>query len=192
MIFRAVKLVGVSLFYIGRLDTPVFARGVGNLSFYTLDGLPNQFRKDMLLHDAHRHPYIESLGKTYLLKLRYGDKFGTRAGGAWRLIFCLALMPWLRRYRLDDGDDEALRLMDWENSNSITVMKRSRKLLMTPTVDSADSSETTKDEQQKDKSANGDEDELNKVMENLSKAHGEEKTKQMVKTIFEARGWKYS
>jgi hypothetical protein len=46
---------------------------------------------------------MERLAVIYLLKLRYGDGFATRAGGAWRLIFVMALMPWLRRYRLDDG-----------------------------------------------------------------------------------------
>ena len=39
----------------------------------------------------------------YMLKLRHGDSFATRSGSAWRLIFVLALMPWLRRYRLDDS-----------------------------------------------------------------------------------------
>lgn len=46
---------------------------------------------------------MERLAVIYILKLRYGEDFGTRAGGAWRLISTMALMPWLRRYRLDDG-----------------------------------------------------------------------------------------
>jgi len=45
---------------------------------------------------------MERLAVMYLLKLRYGDEFGNSAGGLWRLIFVLALMPWLRRYRLAD------------------------------------------------------------------------------------------
>lgn len=36
----------------------------------------------------------------YLLKLRYGDAFGTAAGAAWRILFTLGLMPWLRKYRI--------------------------------------------------------------------------------------------
>lgn len=103
MLIRMVKLLGVSAFYIGRLDTPFFAPGVGQIGPIALDGHPVQFRKDLLLHDAHRHPYMERLGVIYLLKLRYGEHFGNRAGGQWRLIFVIALMPWLRRYRLDDG-----------------------------------------------------------------------------------------
>jgi hypothetical protein len=100
-----VKLLVISSFYIGRLDTPIFAPGVGMIGPVALDGHPIQFRKGLLLHDAHRHPYMERLGVIYLLKLRYGEHFGNRAGGQWRLIFVIALMPWLRRYRLDDSAD---------------------------------------------------------------------------------------
>jgi hypothetical protein len=103
MLIRLVKLLAISAFYIGRLDTPIFAPGVGMIGPIALDGHPIQFRKGLLLHDAHRHPYMERLGVIYLLKLRYGDQFGNRAGGQWRLIFVIALMPWLRRYRLDDN-----------------------------------------------------------------------------------------
>mmetsp|Transcript_26265 Transcript_26265/g.61054 ORF Transcript_26265/g.61054 Transcript_26265/m.61054 type:complete len:99 (-) Transcript_26265:298-594(-) len=49
---------------------------------------------------------MERLGVTYMLKLRHGDDFGTRAGSAWRLIVVLALMPWLRRFRLDEDEKE--------------------------------------------------------------------------------------
>jgi hypothetical protein len=48
----------------------------------------------------HRHPYMERWALLYLLKLRHGSKFGTKAGGAWRIVFTLALMPWLRKYRV--------------------------------------------------------------------------------------------
>lgn len=47
--------------------------------------------------------YIERLATIYILKLRHGGDFGSRAGGAWRLIFVMAMMPWLRRFRLDEG-----------------------------------------------------------------------------------------
>ena len=72
-----------------------------------LDAYPIQFRQDLLVHDTHRHPYMERLSVLYMMKLRYGDKFGSRAGSAWRLIFVMALMPWLRRYRLDEDKKEA-------------------------------------------------------------------------------------
>ncbi|KAI2493588.1 hypothetical protein MHU86_20946 [Fragilaria crotonensis] len=103
MFFRTMKLLLVTSFYIGRLDTPLFAPGVGMIGPLIVDGYPVQFRKGLLLHDAHRHPYMERLGVIYLLKLKYGVHFANRAGGQWRLIFVMALMPWLRRYRLDDS-----------------------------------------------------------------------------------------
>jgi hypothetical protein len=134
MLVRLVKLIMISAFYIGRLDTPLFAPGVGMVGPMHLDAHPIQFRKDLLVHDAHRHPYIERLSVIYLLKLRYGEQFGHRAGGQWRLIFVIALMPWLRRYRLDDGpsyedqDDYAEERIDadiakGENSHVDTVDK---------------------------------------------------------------------
>ena len=36
----------------------------------------------------------------YLMKLHHGSEFGTRAGAYWRLLFTLALMPWMRAYRV--------------------------------------------------------------------------------------------
>lgn len=49
---------------------------------------------------------MERLGVMYLLKLRYGDEFGLRGCSAWRLIVVMSLMPWLRRYRLDEAEKE--------------------------------------------------------------------------------------
>ena len=72
--------------------------------FPVLDSYPISFRKDLLSHEAHRHPYIERLGLMYMLKLRYGRRFGSRAGGLWRLMFITALMPWLNKYRGDARD----------------------------------------------------------------------------------------
>jgi hypothetical protein len=67
----------------------------------------------------HRHPYLERLGLIYLMKLHHGKSFGTRAGAYWRMLFTLALFPWLAEYRIrpdaakaskggdsDDEDDE--------------------------------------------------------------------------------------
>ena len=48
----------------------------------------------------HRHPYIERLGLLYMLKLRNGKHFGTQAGAGWRMLFVLALLPWMRKYRV--------------------------------------------------------------------------------------------
>ena len=105
MFQRLVKLLLIAAFYVGRLDTPMLAKGVGNIGPVPLDDYPIQFRKDLLLHEAHRHPYMERLGVMYMLKLRYGDDFASRSGSAWRLIFVMALMPWLRRFRVDEEDE---------------------------------------------------------------------------------------
>jgi hypothetical protein len=52
----------------------------------------------------------------YLMKLHHGSDFGTRAGAYWRMLFVLALMPWMKDYRVrhfgakkpkrDSGDDD--------------------------------------------------------------------------------------
>jgi hypothetical protein len=66
------------------------------------------------LDEAHRHPYLERLGTIYMMKLYHGTDFVSRAGSCWRLLFVVALMPWMRKYRVtheddpdeDDSDDE--------------------------------------------------------------------------------------
>mmetsp|Transcript_53181 Transcript_53181/g.159171 ORF Transcript_53181/g.159171 Transcript_53181/m.159171 type:complete len:1076 (-) Transcript_53181:971-4198(-) len=57
---RAAKLIIISILYTGRLDTPLLAPGVsiGPLG----DVHPLIFRKEILAHEAHRHPMLELLG----------------------------------------------------------------------------------------------------------------------------------
>ena len=108
---RVVKLICISLVFIARVDTPILAPGVGRLGPIELDGLWFAFRKDVLIHEAHRHVYIERFGQLCLVKLRNPEACGSRAGAVWRLLFVLAVMPWLRKYRvLDDAveEDEAM------------------------------------------------------------------------------------
>jgi len=100
MLMRTAKLLLVTAFFLGRLDTPLLADGVGFIGPIALDSYPISFRKDLLQHDAHRHPYIERLATMYMMKLRYGNDFGHRANACWRLLFVLCLMPWMRKYRL--------------------------------------------------------------------------------------------
>jgi hypothetical protein len=98
---RLVKFLLVTGIYVGRIDRPVLAEGLA----LDIDSLPRIFRQNLLSAEAHRHPYVEQLAQMYLMKLRHKDDFGTKAGSIWRLIFVSALMPWLRKKRIqDDGD----------------------------------------------------------------------------------------
>jgi len=117
VVVRAIKLVLVAIMYVGRIDTPILFPGVGKLLGWEPDTYPIVIRKDILAHEAHRHPYIELLGGMYLMKLRYGSNFAKTAGSCWRILFVFALMPWLRKYRVmarpvltnnkqDDDDDD--------------------------------------------------------------------------------------
>jgi hypothetical protein len=103
---RMIKLLLVTSFSIGRIDTPFLARGMGEIGPVELDAFPTIHLRDILSHEAHRHPYMETLGSMYLMKLRHGKRFGTSAGSCWRLIFVYALFPWFHKYRvfLDKAD----------------------------------------------------------------------------------------
>jgi len=62
VIFRIVKLFVIIIVYAGRYDTPLLAKGVGEIGPIKLDAFPFIFKQDLLAIDAHRHPYIERLG----------------------------------------------------------------------------------------------------------------------------------
>jgi hypothetical protein len=110
ILIRMIKLVIAACLFIGRIDTPFLAARVGQLGGFELDNYPTVFMKDLLQHEAHRHPYIETIGVMYLMKLRYRDHFGLRAGSIWRLLFVYVLMPWMHKYRVHVGDDVGLLL----------------------------------------------------------------------------------
>ena len=100
IVARTLKFFFVSIWFIPRLDTPFLAEGNGRIGGTEIDRYPQVFRKDLLMHEAHRHPYIERLGLMFLLKLQLGDRFGRAAHSRWRLLLTLSLMPWMRRYRV--------------------------------------------------------------------------------------------
>ena len=102
-VVRMLKLILLAAFYVGRTETKFLATGVGTFYHNTLvlDSYPDFFISDLLCVEAHRHPYIETLGVLYLYKLKYGQCFISRAGSAWRILFVTALMPWLQKYRFD-------------------------------------------------------------------------------------------
>jgi hypothetical protein len=49
MLVRMLKIVLIGAFFVGRLDTPLFAPGVGNIGPVRIDSHPIQFRKDLLV-----------------------------------------------------------------------------------------------------------------------------------------------
>jgi len=109
---RVLKLLLATAMFIGRIDRPFLAPGVGNLwGYFELDAYPTIYQRDILAHEAHRHPLIELLGVMYMMKLRYGESFAKQSGSCWRLILVYALCPWLSKYRIltrkDTGHGDA-------------------------------------------------------------------------------------
>lgn len=118
------------------------AEGVGVIFNSPLDSYPMAFRRDLIIHDAHRHPWIERLGTMYMMKLQHGRTFGSRAGAAWRIIFTLALFPWLRKHRqlppilLDDESTDAtdgdkdMYGLDSLQGQSVRIRNRRRQAMV--------------------------------------------------------------
>ena len=103
---RAVILFLLSEFYVGRLDTPFVASGVGDFGWINLEPYNNWFLAAVFSVEAHnRHPYVESLGVMYLMKLKYIENFNNQVGIKWRTIFVTALMPWLTKFQVLDAED---------------------------------------------------------------------------------------
>jgi len=122
-IVRLAKVILIGLLYIGRIDTPLFAPEIP----VAADPTPFVFVKDILAHEAHRHPLLSLMGTFYVMKLTYKDEFVNRAGSAWRLIFVYALFPWLSTYRIDargDNDDEE----ELEKENTVVDLSTFRTL----------------------------------------------------------------
>jgi len=94
---RLGQVIVAVLLWIGRVDVPLLAPNVQILST-ELDFANTHFVKDLLVHEAHRHPYIERLAQLYLMQWRHS--FASDAYNAWRLVFVQTLFPWMRKYRV--------------------------------------------------------------------------------------------
>eukprot|EP00551_Chaetoceros_affinis_P015122 CAMPEP_0203714454 /NCGR_PEP_ID=MMETSP0091-20130426/71093_1 /ASSEMBLY_ACC=CAM_ASM_001089 /TAXON_ID=426623 /ORGANISM="Chaetoceros affinis, Strain CCMP159" /LENGTH=139 /DNA_ID=CAMNT_0050592525 /DNA_START=191 /DNA_END=610 /DNA_ORIENTATION=- len=115
---RALSLFLLSEFYVGRLDTPFVSKGVGRFGWLDLEPYNNWFLTAILSTEAHRHPYIETLGVAYLMKLKYSNDFIDQVGVKWRTIFVTALMPWLVKYRHASVDAPFIRTSDVDDGES--------------------------------------------------------------------------
>ena len=106
---RITQFLLAAAFWIGRIDEPFLADNV-SMAGYRFDYVPVYYTKEILLHEAHRHPFIERLGSMYLMRLRY-KRFGSDAGGCWRQLFVLTLMPWMVKHRISHQQrcEEAVR-----------------------------------------------------------------------------------
>jgi hypothetical protein len=122
---RMLTLVFTAFLYVARVDIPFLSDSADEIGGYLIDRWPFVFRKDMLQHEAHRHPYLERIGVMYMMKLRHGEQFGNEAGTSWRLLFVYAMFPWLRKYRIRGEDTEEVK----ENLSGL-VKTPSRKIGM--------------------------------------------------------------
>jgi len=91
---------------VGRIDVP-FLSGDVKVMGYQFDYAPIYYTKDLLVHEAHRHPYLERLAQMYLMKLRNEKSFICDAGAVWRQLAVMVLFPWMIKYRVHDKDRQA-------------------------------------------------------------------------------------
>eukprot|EP00547_Thalassionema_nitzschioides_P006700 CAMPEP_0194218658 /NCGR_PEP_ID=MMETSP0156-20130528/24313_1 /TAXON_ID=33649 /ORGANISM="Thalassionema nitzschioides, Strain L26-B" /LENGTH=1129 /DNA_ID=CAMNT_0038948105 /DNA_START=84 /DNA_END=3473 /DNA_ORIENTATION=- len=95
---RLTQFLLAMAFWIGRIDSVLLSDEVDMLG-YRFDTVPHKFVTEILVHDAHRHPYIERMGAMYLMRYKYGENFSSDAGAAWRRIFISTLFPWVLKYK---------------------------------------------------------------------------------------------
>ena len=107
---RLSMFLAAGALWLGRIDVEFLHPNVKVLG-KPLDQVPVSYKRDMLVHEAHSHPYLDRLSGMYLLRLRDGDKFGSVAGTTWRCLFACSLMPWMVKYRVNTSsrDDPSLK-----------------------------------------------------------------------------------
>jgi hypothetical protein len=98
LVARFISFILAACFFIGRTDVCFLSKEVA-LGGYAFEYVPTNFVKDLLVHEAHRHPYFERLLAMYMMKLK-SDKFCSDAGACWRQLFVVTLMPWFMKHRV--------------------------------------------------------------------------------------------
>ena len=122
LLSRLGQFLFAASFWIGRIDV-VFLDEDVSLFGYSFDYVPINYRTELVVHEVHKHPWINRLGGMFLMRIKHGQDFSSVAGAKWRLLFTLSLFPWLARYRKkrgggDDGDSDDDELMALSSINT--------------------------------------------------------------------------
>lgn len=116
---RVTQFLLAMAFWVGRIDSYFLSDDV-QVFGYRFDTVPHKFISEILVHDAHRHPYVERMAALYLMRLRYGEHFCSDAGAAWRRLFIATLFPWMLKYR-DGYDDDVEDSIDGDTDEQFPL-----------------------------------------------------------------------
>jgi hypothetical protein len=118
LVGRITQFLLASAFWVGRIDEPFLADNIA-LFGYKFDYVPLTYIKELLVHEAHRHPYLERLSTMYMMRLRYKSFASSDACGAWRQLFVLTLLPWLMHSRVNEEQRCIESLRDQESEREV-------------------------------------------------------------------------